>query len=153
MGYLYLSWISVKMSPCQPCQLVFVTSICCFCKCLHLYPQGPSTQGTFTPSGSRQALPRHCQSPPTFSTFQQSVVPSCRWGSCILSSEFRLPHPTAPEAEGNPVFPGNPLPFLHCKQVTVAASFFFFFLENFSSHTWGEAPKASGPQGHLLGPL
>lgn len=28
-----------------------------------------------------------------------------------------------------------------------------FFLENFSSHTWGGAPKAVGPWGHLLSPL
>lgn len=49
-----LSWISVKMSPCQPCPLIFMTSLCCFYEYLHLYPQGPSTQGTFTRSISHQ---------------------------------------------------------------------------------------------------
>lgn len=102
-------------------------------------PRGLSPRAAHT-----RALPHHCQPPPIFSTFQQSVVPSNTWGSCILYSEFRLPHPTALEAEGNPVFLGNPLPFLHCKRVTVGASI-FFFLENFSSHTWVESPR---PWGH-----
>ena len=101
-------------------------------------PRGLSPRAAHT-----RALPHHCQPPPIFSTSQQSVVPSNTRSSCILSSEFRLPHPTAPEAEGNPVFPGNPLPFLHCKRVTVGVS--IFFLENFSSHTWVGPPR---PWGH-----
>ena len=77
------------------------------------------------------------------------MVPSYTWGSHILSSEFRLLHPTAPEAERNPLFPGNPLPFLHRERVTVGASIFFRKL--FISHM-GWSPQGRGAMGPLTQP-
>lgn len=149
MGYLYLSWISVKMSPCQPCQLVFVTSICCFCECLHRYLQGPSTQGTFTPSGSCQALPRHCLLPYSpRSSSPQSLSPRGVPASCPQNSGSHTPQPQRQKE----ILSSPEIHFPFC----IASKWQWehpFFLENFSSHTWGGAPKALRPQGPLLGPL
>ena len=150
MGYLSLSWISVKMSPCQPCPLIFMTSLCCFYEYLHLYPQGPSTQGTFTQNISHQDAATSLSASCHLLHVPAIHGPFLHVGFHILSPEFRLLHPTAPEAERNPLFPGNPLPFLHRKQVTVGAPIFFRKL--FITHVGG-APKTLGPRGHLLSPL